>query len=109
MNDEIIPIYHELPPIDDKGKLKLKFEVKMKVLGPDPKKDGVEKAVFIDNKKIDFQIDVVRFLEARSKGINYLIEEQKKIEKEFVKAVSAFLGRKVRMEEIKKAILEGWI
>lgn len=88
---------------------KLKFEVKMRVLGPDPKKDGVEKAVFIDDKKLDFKIDVFRFLESKYKGLSYMIQEQKKIEKEFIKSVSDFLGRKVTIEEIKKAILEGWI
>jgi hypothetical protein len=49
------------------------------------------------------------FLEAKSKGYNFLIEEQKKIEKEFVSSVSNFLSRKVTIEEIKKSILEGWI
>jgi hypothetical protein len=104
-----IPIYKDLPPFNENGTPKLKFEVKMRVLGPDPKKDGVEKAVFIDDKQLDFKIDVLRFLESKSKGINYLIEEQKKIEKEFVDSVSEFLGRKVKIQEIKKAIIEGWI
>lgn len=102
-------IITELPNFDEFGQPKLKFEVKMRPLGPDPTKDGVEKAVFIDGKKLDFTIDVVRFLEAKSKGYNFLIEEQKKIEKEFIKSVSDFLGRKVTVDEIKKATLEGWI
>jgi hypothetical protein len=87
---------------------RLKFEVKMRFLGKEPK-DGIEKAVFIDDKKLDFKIDVFRFLESKYKGTNYLIQEQKKIEKEFVKSVSDFLARKVTIEDIKKAILEGWI
>jgi len=99
----------ELPPINKNGVPKLKFEVKMRPLGPDPKKDGVEKAGFIDGKMLEYKIDVLRFLEAKSKGYNFLIEEQKKIEKEFVSSVSNFLGRKVTIEEIKKSILEGWI
>lgn len=103
-----ISIYQEIPPIDSKGKSKLKFEVKMRSLGTDPK-DGIEKAVFIDNKMLDFKIDVFRFLDAKFKGINYVIEEQKKIEKEFIRSVSEFLGRKVSMMEIKRAIIEGWI
>lgn len=106
---EEISIFNELPPFDKNGSPKLKFEVKMKVLGPDPQKDGVEKSVFINNKKLDFKIDILRFLEAKSKGINFLIEEQKKIEREFAQSVSDFLGRKVQIEEIKKAIIEGWI
>jgi hypothetical protein len=109
MEESNIPIYTELPPFDDKGRPKLKFEVKMRPLGPDPKKDGIEKAVFISGQMLDFKIDVFRFLEAKSKGINFLIEEQKKIEKEFVRSVSEFLGRNVQIQEIKKAIIEGWI
>lgn len=103
-----IPIFRELPPIDKKGIPKLKFEVKMRALGSDPK-DGIEKAVFINDQMLDFKIDVFRFLDAKFKGINYVIEEQKRIEKEFVKSVSNFLGRKVTIQEIKQAILEGWI
>ena len=99
----------EIPPMDDKGNFKLKFDVRMRPLGPDPKKDGVEKAVFLDGKKLDFHIDVVRFLEAKQKGINYLIQEQQKIEKEFIKAVSDALRRRVTVEEIKRATIEGWI
>lgn len=105
---EIIQI-NEIPPLDEKGIPKLKFEVRMRPLGPDPKKDGIEKAVFIDGQILDFRIDVFRFLDAKSKGYNFLIEEQKKIEKEFTKSVSSFLGRNVTIAEIKNAILEGWI
>jgi hypothetical protein len=99
----------EIPPLDAKGNFKRKFEVKMRPLGPNPQEDGVEKAVFIDGKKLDFKIDVLRFLEAKHKGINFLVEEQKKIEREFIKSVSEALGRKVTTEEIKRATLEGWI
>lgn len=102
-------IQTEVPPLDKDGKFKHKFEVKMRPLGPNPQEDGVEKAVFIDGKKLDFKIDVLRFLEAKQKGINYLIQEQQKIEKEFIKNVSEAIGRKVTTEEIKKATIEGWI
>lgn len=104
-----IELYKEMPPLDERGKPKLKFEVKMRSLGPNPKQDGVEKAVFIDGKKLDFKIDVLRFLEAKQKGINFLLEEQAKIEKEFTKSVSEAIGRKVTKDEIKKATIEGWI
>lgn len=104
-----IEICSQLPPMDENGKPKRRFEVKMRPLGPDPKADGIEKAVFLDGQKLDFKIDVLRFLEAKSKGLNYLIQEQKKIQNEFIKKVSEALGRKVTNEEIKKAILEGWI
>ena len=102
-------IYTEVPPMDHNGNFKRKFEVKMRPLGPDPKKDGIEKAVFIDGKKLDFKIDVLRFLEAKSKGLNFLIEEQNKIEKEFTRAVSEALGRRVTADHIKRATIEGWI
>lgn len=109
MEGEKFEIHKEMPPLDEMGNLKRKFEVKMRPLGPNPKEDGVEKAVFIDGQKLDFKIDVLRFLEAKQKGIDFLVEEQKKIEREFVKSVSEALGRRVATEEIKKAAIEGWI
>lgn len=99
----------DLPPMDHRGRPKRKFEVKMRVLGSDPKKDGVEKAVFVDGKKLDFTIDILRFLEAKSRGVDEMIREQKKIESEFIKAVSEAVGRKINRDELKRAILEGWI
>ena len=99
----------EIPPPDGKGGFMRRFEVMMRSLGSDPIKDGVEKAVFVDKKKLDFSIDVIRFLEARRKGPKYLIEEQKLIEREFIKVVSEAVGRRITVEEIKKATAEGWI
>lgn len=98
-----------LPPTHKDGRPKQKFEVKMRVLGPDPKKDGVEKSVFVDGKRLDFSIDVVRFLEAKSLGVEEMIREQKRIESDFVKAVSEAIGRRITKDELKKAIMEGWI
>lgn len=109
MENENPRIQTDIPPFDKNGNFKHKFEVKMRPLGPKPQEDGVEKAVFIDGKKLDFKIDVLRFLEAKQKGINYLIQEQQKIEKEFIKSVSEAIGRKVTTDEIKKATIEGWI
>ena len=102
-------IHEDVPPLDKEGAPKKKFQVMMRTLGPNPILDGVEKAVFIDGKKIDFKIDVNRFLEAKKNGGNSLFREQKRIEGQFVKAVSDVLGRKVLVEEIKRATLEGWI
>lgn len=99
----------DIPPMDASGRFKKRFSVMMRPLGPDPARDGAEKAVFVDGKKLDFAIDVMRFLEARSKGPKYLFEEQKKIEREFVKSVSEAVGRRVTVEEIKRATVEGWI
>lgn len=81
----------------------------MKVLGSDPKKDGVEKAVFVDGKKLDFKIDVLRFLQAKSRGVDEMIREQKRIEREFINSVSEAVGRRVTREELKIATIEGWI
>lgn len=102
-------IITEVPPVDENGNFKHKFEVKMRPLGPNPKEDGVEKSVFVDNQKLDFSIDVLRFLQAKQKGPHYLAQEQQRIEKEFIKSVSDAIGRTVTTKEIKKAILEGWI
>lgn len=99
----------ELPPGDGRGGFKRSFRVMMRPLGPDPKKDGMEKAVFVDGRKLDFTIDVVRFLEARQKGPKYLVQEQRRIEREFVEIVSEALGRRVSAEDIKRATVEGWI
>jgi len=99
----------EVPPLDENGRLKHRFQVMMRALGDDIQRDGIEKAVFVDGKKLDFSIDVVRFLEARRKGPKYLVEEQRRIEKAFVKIVSEAVGRRVTTEEIKKATVEGWI
>ena len=96
-------------PLDSRGNPKLRFEVKMRVLGSDPMRDGVEKAVFVDGKQLDFKIDVLRFLEAKGMGVNRMIQEQKRIEREFVSKVSEAVGRRVTKEEIKVATLEGWI
>ena len=101
--------FGSLPPLDEKGMPKHRFEVKMKVLGPEPKKDGVEKAVFVDGKKLDFKIDILRFLEAKSRGVDHMIREQKRIESEFIKAVSEAVGRRITREELKRATVEGWI
>jgi hypothetical protein len=106
--NEIIRAEKLIPPLDNDGKPKLKFDVKMRYLGSEPK-DGIEKAIFIDNKILDFRIDVFKFLDSKFKGYNFLVQEQKRIEKEFTRSVSSFLGRKITIEDIKKAILEGWI
>lgn len=98
-----------VPPLDGRGNPKHRFEVKMRVLGPDPMKDGVEKAVFVDGRMLDFKIDVLRFLEAKSMGVDRMIQEQKRIEREFVDKVSEAVGRRVTREEIKIATIEGWI
>lgn len=83
---------------------KKKFEVKIR-----PKDGGVEKAIFIDDELLDWQIDMSSYMDAVKMGPQYYREIQKSIEEHFTEAVSDTLGRKVSMEEIKKAIETGWI
>lgn len=109
MEEIILPGFGDLPPMGRDGTPKRKFEVKMRVLGPNPRKDGVERAVFVDGKQLDFKIDVLRFLEQKFKGKEHMVREQKRIEGEFIKAVSDAVGRRISPEELKRAILEGWI
>lgn len=94
--------------MDSQGNPKKRFEVRLVKLGSDHR-DGIEKAVFVDGKRLDFSIDMLRFMEARSRGVDAVIAEQKRIEKEFTKAVSEALGRRVTKDQIKAAIAEGWI
>lgn len=104
----MLDIYGGLAPLDGQGNPKKRFEVRLVKLGSDPR-DGIEKAVFVDGKRLDFSIDMLRFVEARSRGVDAVIAEQKRIEKEFTKAVSEALGRRVTKDQIKAAIAEGWI
>lgn len=84
---------------------KKKFEVKMRSDGM----GGLEKAIFIDDELLDWQIDMNSFVDAMKMGPQYVREIQRSIENHFIDSVSDFLGRKVTMNEIKKAIETGWI
>lgn len=82
-----------------------RFEVRTR-----PKKGGgLENAVFIGGELLDWSVDLNSLMEAAKMGPQYLIEVQRDIEKHFVNSVSDFLGRKVSVEEIKKATKTGWI
>ena len=84
---------------------KKRFEVKMRPA----KGGGVEKAIFIDEELLDWQIDMNSYMEALKMGPKYYREIQRSIEEHFIEAVSDTLSRKVTMEEIKEAIKTGWI
>jgi hypothetical protein len=84
---------------------KKRFEVKMRAA----KGGGIEKAIFIDEELLDWQIDMNSYIEAMKMGPHFRREIQKSIEEHFIEAVSDTLGRKVTMEEIKQAIQTGWI
>lgn len=92
-------------PLDGHGNPKFKFEVKQRGT-PDT---GIEKAVFINGEKLDFKIDISRFLEAKKYGPHYMAQIQKEIQDNFVKSVSEAVGRKVTVDEIKEATITGWI
>ncbi|RTK96670.1 MAG: hypothetical protein EKK64_03535 [Neisseriaceae bacterium] len=84
---------------------KKKFEVKMRSDGS----GGIEKAIFIDDEILDWQIDMNSYMDAMRMGPMYQREIQRSIEEHFIESVSDFLERKVTMEEIKEAIKTGWI
>ena len=80
------------------------FEVKMR-----RENGNVQKATFIDGELLDWSIDMDSYMEAVKMGLMYQRDVQRDIEKHFVESVSDFLGRKVTIEDIKKAIQTGWI
>lgn len=84
---------------------KKRFEVKMR----SDNAGGIEKAIFIDDEILDWQIDTNSFMDAMKMGPKYVRAVQRSIEEHFIDSVSDFLGRKVTMVEIKKAIETGWI
>ena len=84
---------------------KKKFEVKYR-----QHPDGFqEKDVFIGGEKLDYSIDISAFREANKMGLMYRMAVQKDIEKHFCESVSEFVGRKITINDIKKAITTGWI
>ena len=91
------------PPMTSEGKKK--FEVKMRPTSG----GGIEKAIFIDEELLDWQIDMNSYIDAMKMGPKYRREIQRSIEENFTEAVSDTLGRKVTIEEIKMAIKDGWI
>lgn len=84
---------------------KSKFEVRV-YKTPDGQ---IKKDVFINNELLDYSIDISSYREACQMGQLYKIEVQKSIEKHFTESVSEVLGKKVTIEDIKKAIITGWI
>jgi hypothetical protein len=68
-----------------------------------------EKAVYIDGEELDWKIDISSFKDAMRMGPMFKREIQRDIELHFVESVSDFLGRKVTIDDIKKAIKTGWI
>lgn len=68
-----------------------------------------EKDVFIDGEKLEYSIDISSYLEASKMGLVYKLAVQRDIERHFCESVSEVLGRKVTVEDIKRAIITGWI
>ena len=99
MTEEIL----KFPTPEEQGKKR--FEVKMR----GAKGGGLEKAIFIDDELLDWQINMNDYMEAMKMGPMYMREIQRSIEIHFIESVSDFIGRKVSMDEIKKAIETGWI
>jgi hypothetical protein len=84
---------------------KKKFEVKIR-----PAKNGlIEQAIYIDGELLDWQIDLDSFFDAIKMGPKFAAIVQKDIEQHFAESVSDFIGRKVTVEDVRKATKEGWI
>jgi hypothetical protein len=84
---------------------KSKFEVRFYKT-----QDGqMKKDIFINDELLDYSIDISSYREACQMGHQFKVEAQKSIEKHFTECVSEVLGRKVTLDDIKKAIATGWI
>lgn len=87
------------------GTKQYKFETKMR-----QRPDGtVEKAIFIGGEKLDWGVDISSLMEAAKMGPQFVRAVKKDIEKHFTESVSEVIGRKVTNDDIKKAIVDGWI
>ena len=82
---------------------------KFQVMVRPAKGGGIEKAIFIDGQMLDWQVDLMSYAESMKMGPEYVVEVQKSIAKHFIEAVSDTLGRKVTIDDIKKATETGWI
>lgn len=93
------------PQLNAKGEPMKRFEVKMR------RHPGgeIEKAIFIDNEKLDWSIDISSFQEACKMGLQYKLAVQRDIAKHFIDSVSEVVGRHITIEEIKVAIKTGWL
>jgi hypothetical protein len=101
MEEEIISMF----PEDENGNRLKRFEVKMRK----GKNGTVEKAIFIDNELLDWSIDMNSLMEAMRMGPKFFRAAQKDIERHFVESVSEVIGRKITVNDIKKATQTGWI
>lgn len=99
MSNIIIPGNQQIP----EGKKS--FEVRMRRHA----NGEIEKDVFIDGERLNYSIDTQAYLDACKMGFHMKVAVQKDIEKHFTESVSEFLGRHVTLDEIKQAIIKGWI
>lgn len=84
---------------------KKRFEVMCRKLD-----DGtLEKAIFIDGEKLDYSIDITAYMDACRMGPAMKLAVQRDIERHFTESVSEVVGRKLTIEDIKKALKNGWI
>jgi len=92
-------------PLRADGTPKVPFQTAMR-----QRPDGtMEKAVFIDGKKLDWSLDMSSLMEAKQMGPRYFREMQKDIIRHYTESVSEFLGRRVTLDEIQEAIKTGWL
>jgi hypothetical protein len=92
-------------PLRADGTPKVRFDVGMR-----RRPDGtIEKAVFIDGKKLDWSLDMSSLMEAKQMGPKFFREMQKDIIRHYTESVSDFMGRRFTIEEIQSAIQSGWL
>lgn len=84
---------------------KKKFETRVRV----HPNGSVEKEIWIDNKLLDWSIDISSYMEARKMGDMYQNAIKRDIAQHFTDAVSDLVGRKVSMQEILQATRLGFI
>jgi len=84
--------------------VKKKFEIKIKKIG-----NILERTIFIDGELLDWSVDVNKLAEAMARGPNFFDEAKENIETELCEIVSEELGREVNPQEIREAVLSGWI
>lgn len=98
-------IINSEPPLNERGEKMVRFETRLRA----GKNGVIEQAIFIGGEHLDWSVDVSSLLEARKMGPAYFRVVQQDIERHFVESVSDFIGRKVSVDEVRKATKSGWI
>lgn len=87
------------------GKRRIRFGTKV-FIHPN---GSIEKKIFVDDVEMDYSIDISAFKEACKMGLHFKLAVQRDIEQHFTDCVSDMVGAKLTMDDIKKAIKNGYI